>query len=126
MQRTSRETQAAIALADAILEFLIGREEATAARVAPKVTVERPVHHRSAAPALVEPVKPARTIEPKLPNKLLVDSKEACRLLSLGERSLWSMTAPRGPIPSVRIGRCVRYSVTSLEEFVRRAAVKRR
>ncbi len=126
MQRTSRETQAARALADALLEFLIEREEAAAARARPRVTEHRPVHHRPGASAPADPALAAREIEPKLPNKLLVDSKEACRLLSLGERNLWSMTAPRGPIPSVRIGRCVRFSVASLEEFVRRSEVKRR
>lgn len=126
MQRTSREAQAARALADALLEFLIEREEAAAARARPRVTDQRPVQQRAVAPAPTEPAMPARTIEPKPPNTLLVDSKEACRLLSLGERNLWSMTAPRGPIPSVRIGRCVRFSVASLEEFVKRTEVKRR
>ncbi len=51
-------------------------------------------------------------------DKLLVTPQEASRLLSCCEKSLWSMTWPRGPIRCVRIGRSVRYSVESLREFI--------
>jgi excisionase family DNA binding protein len=50
---------------------------------------------------------------------LLVDVHEAARLLSCSERTLWGLTAPRGQIPSVRLGRAVRYAVADLEAFVR-------
>ncbi len=49
---------------------------------------------------------------------LLVDAGEAARILSIGKRKLWSETNC-GNIPSVRIGRAVRYSVESLREYVR-------
>lgn len=49
--------------------------------------------------------------------KLLVDAREAARLLSIGERTLWSLTN-QGAIKAVRIGRAVRYSVESLEAFI--------
>ena len=50
---------------------------------------------------------------------LAVNSREAARILSISERTLWSMTQPRGPIPAVRIGaRSVRYSVEALRRYL--------
>ena len=49
--------------------------------------------------------------------KLLVDAREAARLLSISERTLWSITN-QGLIKVVRIGRSVRYPRSSLEDFV--------
>jgi len=31
---------------------------------------------------------------------------------------LWGLSAPRGPIPVVRLGRSVRYDLRDLEEFI--------
>ena len=53
---------------------------------------------------------------PTLP-PLLVDARGASRMLCIGERALWSKTKS-GEIPHLRIGRSVRYSVSSLERFV--------
>lgn len=50
--------------------------------------------------------------------KLLLTPREAAQTLSVCEKSLWSLTAPRGPIKCVRLGRSVRYSVDSLREFI--------
>ena len=50
--------------------------------------------------------------------KLLISARDAARALSICEKSLWSMTAPRGPIPVVHIGRSVRYSVDALREYI--------
>ena len=50
--------------------------------------------------------------------KLLLAPREAARTLSVCEKSLWSMTWPRGPIQCVRLGRSVRYSLDSLREFI--------
>jgi excisionase family DNA binding protein len=50
---------------------------------------------------------------------LLVDVREAARLLSCSDRTLWSLTAPRGPIPCLRLGRAVRYAIADLEAFIR-------
>lgn len=51
--------------------------------------------------------------------KLAVASKEAAAMLGISERTLWALTSPRGPIPSVRIGaRSVRYSVAGLKRFL--------
>ncbi|ADG67059.1 hypothetical protein Plim_1224 [Planctopirus limnophila DSM 3776] len=52
--------------------------------------------------------------------KLLISAKEAARRLSISERSLWSLTNQRR-IPTIRIGRSVRYSVIGLEEWIRQS-----
>ena len=53
-------------------------------------------------------------------DRLLLKPSQAAELLSISERQLWSHTAPRGDIPSVRIGNCVRYSRTTLEQVIRK------
>lgn len=52
------------------------------------------------------------------PGKLLLTPREAADTLSVSEKSLWSLTTPRGPIKCVRLGRSVRYSITTLREFI--------
>lgn len=56
--------------------------------------------------------------EANLTPKLLLSSREAARALSVSPRTLWSSTAPRGDLPSVKIGRCVRYHVADLERWI--------
>lgn len=53
---------------------------------------------------------------PALP-QLLVDAREAARLLSISERTLWTLTN-QGSIKATKIGRAVRYSVAALEAFI--------
>jgi len=48
----------------------------------------------------------------------LVDTHVAAETLSISERTLWGLTAPRGPIPVVRIGRSVRYDQRDLIAFI--------
>lgn len=43
--------------------------------------------------------------------------ERVARMLSISERALWSLTAPRGPILCIRLGRSVRYSVATLERY---------
>ena len=50
--------------------------------------------------------------------KLLLTSKQAATALSICERLLWAKTAPRGPIPCIRLGRRVLYAVKDLEAFI--------
>ncbi len=50
--------------------------------------------------------------------KLLLNAREAAELLGISPRKLWELTAPRGPIRCVRIGRAVRYSFATLEQWV--------
>lgn len=49
---------------------------------------------------------------------LLLTPNEAARALSISPRALWSLTAPRGPIPAVYLGRSVRYSPESLQRWI--------
>ncbi len=54
-----------------------------------------------------------------IPEPLAVTAREAARLLRVSERTLWGLTAPRGPIPVARIGpRLVRYSVNELRRYL--------
>lgn len=50
-------------------------------------------------------------------DKLLVDIPEAARLLSVCPRTVWTLK-DRGELPTVRIGRSVRFRVADLEAFV--------
>lgn len=50
--------------------------------------------------------------------QLLLPAPIAAAALSVCEKTLFNLTAPRGPIKSVRIGRAVRYSRRALEQFI--------
>lgn len=49
--------------------------------------------------------------------KLLVTSREAAKLLSISERTLWELTR-RGEIKRIKIFSSVRYDVKDLEAFI--------
>lgn len=49
---------------------------------------------------------------------ILVDAREAARRLAISPRTLWQLTKDRA-VPSIRIGKCVRYRVMDLEEWTR-------
>jgi excisionase family DNA binding protein len=50
---------------------------------------------------------------------LLVDAKEAARLLAVSARKLWSMTFEEQPgLPYVRCGRLVRYPLADLQAWI--------
>jgi excisionase family DNA binding protein len=53
-----------------------------------------------------------------IPATPLLSVPEAAKLLTISERKLWDITAPRGPLPVVRIGRAVRYRLTDLDTFI--------
>jgi len=53
------------------------------------------------------------------PKKLLYTVREACELLAISPRTLWSWTN-NGMIRRVRIGTSVRYTLEELKEFVAR------
>lgn len=58
--------------------------------------------------------------------RLLVDARDACRLLAISDRTLFDLTAPRGPIPCIRIGTgpkaARRYRVADLDAWAAKAA----
>jgi hypothetical protein len=50
---------------------------------------------------------------------LLLTARDAANALAISEKPLWTLTAPRGPIPMIRVGeRSVRYSVTALQRWI--------
>jgi hypothetical protein len=55
---------------------------------------------------------------------MLLNARQAAKSLSISERTLHSMTAPRGPIPAVKIGTRVCYAVSDLERAVDALKVK--
>lgn len=52
------------------------------------------------------------------PPHLLLTARAAAAALAVSPRTLWAMTAPRGPIPVVRIGRAVRYELDALQVWI--------
>ena len=50
--------------------------------------------------------------------KLLLSADEAAKSLGVCTKSLWSRTAPRGPIRCVKIGSRVLYSPTDLQTWI--------
>ncbi|HOM19142.1 MAG TPA: hypothetical protein PLQ00_17565 [Thermoguttaceae bacterium] len=56
-------------------------------------------------------------------SRLLLPPREAAwKLGGISLRHLWSLTAPRGPVPVVRLGRRVFYRPQDLAAFLERAA----
>jgi hypothetical protein len=55
---------------------------------------------------------------------LALRPREAARSLGVGARTLWDLTAPRGPIPAARIGACVVYPVDALRAWLAAQAGK--
>ena len=60
---------------------------------------------------------PAKLVKPD-PFQLAVSVKQAAKLLNVSERTLWSLSSPRGPIPVTRFGRAVRYEVEQIKRFL--------
>jgi excisionase family DNA binding protein len=57
--------------------------------------------------------------------RLLITPREAAFALSISTRKLWSLTNA-GHIPSVRLGRAIRYSPADLENWIREQRGKSR
>lgn len=51
--------------------------------------------------------------------KLALRPIEAARAMGISERTLWTITSPRGPLKCKRIGRLARYPVVFIEEYLR-------
>ncbi|ADB17414.1 hypothetical protein Psta_2747 [Pirellula staleyi DSM 6068] len=51
--------------------------------------------------------------------QLLVDPREAAKMLAVSPRKLWGMTFEETPgLPYVRCGRLVRYSIVDIERWI--------
>lgn len=55
---------------------------------------------------------------------LALRPKDAAKALGIGQRTLWGLTAPRGPIPCARIGSCVVYAIDDLRRWLAEKAAK--
>jgi Helix-turn-helix domain len=49
---------------------------------------------------------------------LALRPRDAAKALGIGQRKLWQLTQPRGPIPCVRVGACVLYPVALLQAWL--------
>ena len=106
MQTPTREQiEASHQLAEALLRFLVTL----------RLNAPTPI-----APPTPRPVEVLPAKEPS-PEKPLISAREAASLLAISERTLWALSAPRGPIPAIRLGRSVRYSVDALRAWMRNA-----
>ncbi len=50
--------------------------------------------------------------------RLLLSAREAATSLGICEKTLWAMTAPRGDLRCVRIGRRVLYDIADISRWV--------
>lgn len=48
----------------------------------------------------------------------LLSAKEAAKALNVSDRTLWAISAPRGPLPVVRIQSRVLYDPADLQRFI--------
>jgi hypothetical protein len=55
---------------------------------------------------------------------LLVDARQAAKSLSVSKGTLFNLTAPRGPIPAVKLGARVCYAVADLERAIETLKVR--
>lgn len=53
----------------------------------------------------------------------LLTVDEAATRLRLSKRKLWDLTAPRGPIPCLKIGKSVRYESCDLSAWIQSSKV---
>ena len=111
MPATPEEIAAANRLAAALVEFI--------------AAVEKGVFHRHAQ--VIQRAAPAPIVETKwrpsqpvpVPPGLLT-VRQAAKYMSIGARKLFDLTSPRGPIPVVRLGARLAYSVKDLEAAIER------
>jgi hypothetical protein len=109
MQLRETDLNAGRKLGEAIVAFLASIE--FLGRDVKPIVSEIPTSPRSS------PV-PATASTKQYPTALLVSPREAAKLLSISERSLWGLTSPRGPIPAIHLGRLVRYSIDDLKSTI--------
>lgn len=48
----------------------------------------------------------------------LLTSRETAQALQVSERTLYSLTTPRGSLPACRVGRSVRYRLCDVEKYL--------
>jgi excisionase family DNA binding protein len=111
---TQEEVAACGDLARAVLRFLVAHETGRRKRT-PQPSSSAPV--RPAWVPLAGRISPEKVEEAKL----LLSTREAAKLLGISDRSLWNLTAPRGPVPAIRFGGIVRYSPDDLRAWIKQS-----
>lgn len=106
MTPSANETAALANLAQAFMEFLLAHEEGAALRAAKR--------RKEEADARMERTPP----KPEAPDRFLLTVRDAAKFLSISVKTLWKLTAPRGPLPSVHFGRTVRYPIDDLKAAI--------
>lgn len=104
MKHTSTELHAAHLLGEAILGFCLAIEDRL---VRPDKEPAVPVH----------PDRSLAVSQARDQDRLLTTS-EVAELLRVSDRTIYSMTCPRGPIQSVRLGAAVRYVLKDVREAI--------
>jgi len=62
--------------------------------------------------------------QPELtPEPILLNTRQTAKLLNISERTVFTLIK-EGKLPSVKIGRCLRFSVADLEAFITQAREK--
>ena len=124
MKPTPRESAAALRLAESLIEFIVAVDEGIASRRASRSRDE--IRVKVDQSPLPIPPEPVRVIAPQKPEQVLLTARDAAKRLNISDRMLWSMSAPNGPIPTVRMGRRVLYSVRDLDMVIDRLRTKPR
>lgn len=57
-------------------------------------------------------------------DRLALRPKDAAAALGIGQRMLWQLTHPRGPIPCVKVGTCILYPVALLQKWLAEQATR--
>ncbi len=108
MQLTEQELTEARRTGEAVVRLIATIQQASESRRSERMMRRGLVEEGTSVPG-----SPAR-FESLPEGRLLVNTREAARMLSVSERTLRAMTAPRGPIPVIRFGRAVRYAVEDM------------
>jgi hypothetical protein len=58
------------------------------------------------------------------PAILALRPRDAAKALGIGQRKLWELSQPRGPIPCAKIGTCTLYPVDVLRAWLAAEAAK--
>ena len=63
-------------------------------------------------------------METSTDKKLLYSASETARQLGVSQRTLWSLTTPRGSLPCIRLGSRCMYSRRQLESWIAEQGAK--
>jgi excisionase family DNA binding protein len=113
------EAQAAHALGEAIAHFVRAFMPKPQATPVPEPSLQqlRQLLEQRPRPMTAQPA-PSPPPAAAKPEEQLLSTRMAARLLNISERTLWTMSHPRGAIQTVRVGRRVLYPRTELMNWI--------